>query len=314
MSTNPADPAPDPERREAGPRARPRRAEVRDLLDALQRKAPEQPKLLVNSISMKLVLIPAGVFRMGSPEAEQGRRTNEGPVREVAITAPFYLGAGPVTQGQYEQIMKSNPSRFHAGAGGGADLPVESVSWDDAVRFCRVLSELPEEKQAGRVYRLPTEAEWEFACRAGSEAPFSYGASLGADAANFDASRPAPPEAPTASGAFPASHFGLCDMHGNVWEWCADWYAAGYYRSGPRNDPKGPETGQFRVVRGGSWRNHAATCRAAYRNAYLPGNRDAATGFRVAAVMVEDLRGRLAGGGRDAGANFLAAQSDGRVK
>jgi formylglycine-generating enzyme len=293
MPTNPAG-APEPERRETGPRPRPRRAEVRDLLDALQRKAPEQAKLLVNSISLRLVLLPPGVFAMGSPDEEEGRRSNEGPRHETAITAPFYLGAGPVTQGQYEQVMKINPSRFHAGAGGGAELPVESVSWDEAVRFCRALSELPDEKQAGRVYRLPTEAEWEYACRAGAETPFSYGTSLAADAANFDADA-MPPEAPTASGVYPANHFGLHDMHGNVWEWCADWYAAGYYRGAPRNDPKGPETGQLRVVRGGSWRNHAATCRAAYRNAYLPGNRDAAVGFRVAAVVVEDVRGRLAG-------------------
>ena len=291
MSTNPSD----PERREAGPRPRPRRAEVRDLLDALQRKTPDQAKLLVNSIGMKLVLLPPGVFQMGSPEEEEGRRSNEGPRHETAITAPFYLGAGPVTQGQYEQVLKTNPSRFNAGAGGGPDLPVENASWDDAVRFCRVLSEAPEEKQAGRVYRLPTEAEWEYACRAGAETPFGQGASLAADAATFDADDSAQPVTPTASGAYAANHFGLHDMHGNVWEWCADWYAAGYYRAAPRNDPKGPATGQFRVVRGGSWRNHAATCRAAYRNAYLPGNRDAAVGFRVAAVVVEDLRGRLAG-------------------
>ena len=156
---------------------------------------------------------------------------------------------------------------------------------------------MPEEKQAGRGYRLPTEAEWEYACRAGAETPFCYGAALAADAANFDAG-PTPSQRPTPVGSFPANHFGLQDMHGNVWEWCADWYAAGAYRAGPRNDPKGPETGQFRVVRGGSWRNHATTCRAAYRNAFLPGNKDAATGFRVVAVVAaEDLRGRLAGRG-----------------
>ena len=295
MTTNPADP-PDPERREA-PRARSRRADVLDLLDALQRKAPEQQKFLVNAAGMKLVLIPAGVFWMGSPDDEVGRRGNEGPRRETAITAAFYLGAFPVTQGQYRRVTGVNPSRFHAGVGGGPELPVESVSWDDAVRFCRALSDLPEEKQAGRGYRLPTEAEWEYACRAGTEAAYSHGPTLTADAAAFDGGA-ATPGRPTPVGSYPANHFGLHDMHGNVWEWCADWYAAGYYRFGPRNDPRGPDTGQFRLARGGSWRNHAATCRAAYRNAYLPGNKDAATGFRVAAVVAaEDLRGRLAGRG-----------------
>src|SRR3954470_14642693 len=152
---------PDPERREAGARPRGRHADVRDLLDALQRKAPEQAKLVVNSVGMRLVLVPAGVFRMGSPDDEEGRRAGEGPRHETAITAPFYLGAAPVTQGQYERVVHANPSRFHPGAGGGPELPVECVSWDDAVRFCRALAELAEERQAGRVYRLPTEAEWE---------------------------------------------------------------------------------------------------------------------------------------------------------
>ncbi len=287
MSTKPPDP---PERREAA-RPRGRRADVLDLLDALQRQAPERPKLLVNSVGMKLVLIPAGVFRMGSPDDEPGRRDNEGPQRETAITAPFYLGACPVTQEQYERVLKVNPSRFHAGAGGGPDLPVESVSWDDAVSFCRALSELPEEQEAGRVYRLPTEAEWEYACRAGTETAFGVGPTLAAGAATFDAGD-APPQGPAPVGGCAANAWGLFDMHGNVWEWCADWYAAGYYRKAPRNDPKGPNVGRFRVVRGGSWRNHAATCRAAYRNAYLPGNRDAATGFRVAATVADDARGK----------------------
>ena len=215
--------------------------------------APEQAKLLVNSVGHQdgAAAPPAYTFSMGSPEDEEGRRSNEGPRHETAITSPFYLGAGLVTQGQYEQVMKAaTRRRFHRTALAAArTYPVESVSWDDAVRFCRALSELPEEKQAGRVYRLPTEAEWEYACRAGAETPFSCGASLASDAANFDADGLSSPEAPTASGVYPANHFGLHDMHGNVWEWCSDWYAAGYTPA-PRPLQRSQRAGNGAIPRG----------------------------------------------------------------
>jgi formylglycine-generating enzyme required for sulfatase activity len=273
-------------------RGRPRRADVRQLFEQLEKPEPERVKLLANSLGMKLVLIPAGVFPMGSDEGEPGHRFNEGPRHEVAITAPFYMGVHPVTQEQYERVMGTNPAQFHRTSGGGPAHPVERVSWEDAVAFCRRLSESPAERQQGRTYRLPTEAEWEYACRAGTTTPFCYGAVLSAAQANIDGGFPygeAPKEPSqgktTPVGAYPANHFGLHDMHGNVWQWCLDWYNDRYYQHSPRRDPPGAESGRFRVVRGGSWRNHAVTCRAAYRNGLVPYNRDRFTGFRVVAPV-----------------------------
>src|SRR5262245_1261137 len=273
---------------EAGSRARQRRAGVAQLFEALEKQAPEQAKLLSNSIGIKLVLIPAGNFPMGSSELELAHRLNETPQHEIAITQPFYIAVNLITQAQYQHVMGQNPARFHPGVGGSAEHPVERVSWDDATDFCRRLSETPEERQAGRVYRLPTEAEWEYACRAGTTTPFCFGKSLAATQANFNAEFPfgeAAPGRPTGKtvpvGHYPANNFGLHDVHGNLWEWCADWYDGRYYLHSVRRDPPGPATGRFRVVRGGSWRNHAATCRAAYRNALVPNNRDPYTGFRV---------------------------------
>jgi formylglycine-generating enzyme required for sulfatase activity len=132
---------------------------------------PASAKAITNSISMKMVLIPAGEFTMGSPDSDSDAPSHE-PQHRVRITKPFYLGATEVTQGQYEKVMGKNPSNFKAS---GPDAPVEMVSWDDAQEFCRKLSELAEEKEEGRRYRLPTEAEWEYACRAGSAAKYCYG-------------------------------------------------------------------------------------------------------------------------------------------
>jgi formylglycine-generating enzyme len=275
-----------------GGRARIRRPDVRQLLDALQQEAPEQPKLLANSLGIKFALVPTGVFLMGSPETEAGRRCNESPQHEVAITRPFYLAVCPVTQEQYQKVMAGNPARFNRDGGGGPEHPVEQVTWHDAVAFCKRLSAVAEERQTGRTYRLPTEAEWEYACRAGTATPFGQGEMLAAAQANFDAAFPYGAAerrqalARTSPvGAYPANNFGLHDMAGNVWEWCADWFHDSYYRRSPRNDPPGPASGQFRVLRGGCWRSHAATCRAAYRNALAPHHRDIYTGFRVVAVV-----------------------------
>jgi uncharacterized protein (TIGR02996 family) len=225
--------------------------------------------LLTNSIGMQLALILAGRFLMGSPE----RSDDEGPQHEVEISKPFYLGIYQVTQAEYEKVMSTNPSWFSATGGGndkieGQDtsrFPVECVTWEDANEFCKKLSELPDEQESGRVYRLPTEAEWEYACRGGaaSATPFSFGASLSSTQANFNGGYPyggadkGPFLGRTATvGSYHPNIFGLYDMHGNVWEWCADWYDEDYSQSPAGKDPPGAATGTRRVLRGGSWYFH----------------------------------------------------------
>ncbi len=254
------------------------------------------PRFLTNALDMKFVLVPAGTFLMGSPPGERDRAADEGPQHEVTITRPFYLGVHPVTQDQYQRLMGTNPSHFCRG-GRGKDrigeedprrLPVEKVTWGNAAAFCRKLSETPEEARHNRLYRLPTEAEWEYACRAGTTEPFHFGATLNATQANFDGTQPYGRASvgpylkrPTAVGSYPPNDFGLFDMHGNVWEWCADWYAEDYYANSPLEDPTGPETGQYRVQRGGDWSASAANCRSAYRGRSEPGQHVYRFGFRV---------------------------------
>jgi formylglycine-generating enzyme required for sulfatase activity len=198
-------------------------------------------------------------------------------------------------QSKYEAVMGSNPAHFHEGAGGGPNHPVEMVSWFDAVEFCKRLSLLPAEKQAWRVYRLPTEAEWEYACRAGTATPFSFGTVLSADQANFNGNLPQQGtvggsfrQKTTAVGYYPGNPFGLFDMHGNVWEWCADWYGGRYYEVSPEKDPPGPAGGQYRVIRGGAWYNASPAqstsgsyCRSAYRNKAAPDMGVEFVGFRI---------------------------------
>jgi uncharacterized protein (TIGR02996 family) len=262
---------------------------------------------LTNSVGMLFSLIPAGTFRMGSPNGEADRQENEGPQHEVEITRPFYLGVYPITQEQYERLMGTNPSRFSSQGGGKARVkkqdtrafPVESVSWDDAIDYCRKLSEWPEEKRLGRVYRLPTEAEWEYACRGGasSSTPFHFGNSLSSTQANFNGNHPYGGAAAgpnlrrtTAVGSYPANGFGLYDMHGNVWEWCADWFDANYYATSPRKDPQGPQAGEGRVLRGGSRSYYGRDCRSACRNRLAPGLRVNHLGFRVALSVAARTR------------------------
>jgi uncharacterized protein (TIGR02996 family) len=253
--------------------------------------------LLTCSVGLSLALIPAGVFWMGSLVAEPGRDTDENPRHRVEITRSFYLGIHPVTQEQFHQVTGSSPSHFSASGEGAplvrgvdtADFPVERVSWDDAMAFCRLLSERPEERAAGRVYRLPTEAEWEYACRAGTTTPFHHGESLTADRANIDGNLP---EVEVRSGrslgrtcqvgSYPPNAFGLFDMHGNVWEWCSDWFDEEYYPVSPARDPLGSPTGSRRVLRGGGWFYGAAICRSAYRYGCEPHARHHDFGLRVA--------------------------------
>jgi formylglycine-generating enzyme required for sulfatase activity len=227
---------------------------------------------VTNSIGMKLRLIPAGKFMMGSPGTESYRSDNETQHR-VSITKPFYMGETEVTQEQYQKVMGTNPSQYK-----GPQNPVEKVSWAEAVEFCRKLSAMPAEKTAGHVYRLPTEAEWEYACRSGTTTAYGFGddASRLGDYGWFEdnsdsKTHPVGEKKPNA--------WGLYDMHGNVWEWCQDRYGA--YPSGSATDPTGATSGSNRVYRGGSWYGSARNCRSADRYWSTPEGRDYDLGFRV---------------------------------
>jgi formylglycine-generating enzyme required for sulfatase activity len=273
----------------------------------------QPPKELTNSIGMKLVLIPKGRFLMGSPGTETDRDKDE-LQHEVTISRDYYLGAYEVTQGQYEKVMGENPSYFQGAkvAGDSTNHPVETVSWEDAVEFCRRLSLLPEEKASGRGYRLPTEAEWEYACRAGSKAAYSFGddnkklkdycwygdnsgrdfvnskelwLQLGKDGRAYLKSLLANGNRTHVVGEKKPNAWGLYDLHGNVWEWCQDWY--GEYAAEPTADPTGPSKGSDRVRRGGGWGNVAAFCRSASRLELDPTSRGNFLGFRLALSSLE---------------------------
>ncbi|MDB4532797.1 SUMF1/EgtB/PvdO family nonheme iron enzyme [bacterium] len=222
-----------------------------------------------NSIGMKLSVIPPGTFTIGSDDG----RDNEKPRHQVTLTKPFMLGTYEVTQDQYQRVIGTNPSKFK-----GVNNPVEMVSWTDAVEFCRRLSALPAEKAAGRVYRLPTEAQWEYACRAGTTTKYSFGddeSDLG-DYAWYNANSRSTTH--PVGGKLPNA-LGLHDMHGNVFEWCQDWYGA--YPDRAVTDPTGTRTGSARVSRGGSWYYTAGNCRSAHRFRFIPSYRNLDYGFRV---------------------------------
>ena len=233
-------------------------------------------------VFLEMVAIPGGTFLMGSPETEPGRDDDEGPQHEVTV-APFLMGRYPVTQAQWQAVMGAgkNPSHFK-----GPQRPVERVTWNEAVAFCEQLSQ-----QTGRPFRLPSEAEWEYAGRAGTSTPFHFGPTITTELANYagtakkyaDEPKGVYREQTTDAGQFPPNAFGLYDVHGNVWEWCADsWY--GNYEDAPDDgSPRGKKDDQkTKVLRGGSWFNAAGCCRAAYRNGYvaLVDRRDS-LGFRV---------------------------------
>lgn len=253
------------------------------------------PVEMTNSIGMKCILVPPGEFMMGSSDSEYDHTSNEGPLHRVRITRPFYLGVYEVNQGEYRQVMGSNPSTFSRdgpSAGKVADqntdrLPVEQVSWENALGFCLRLSQ-----KDGRRYRLPTEAEWEFACRAGTTTPFSFGNTLNGSQANCDGNQPYGTEGKgpflqrtTTVGSYRPNSLGLYDLHGNVREWCADWYDPNYYRGSPVDDPRGATSGVYRVVRGGTWYLEAKLCRSAFRGCSVPGSQYYDLGFRVAVTL-----------------------------
>ncbi len=234
--------------------------------------------------------IPPGAFMMGSPKDEPERFSDEGPQHRVTISEGFWLAETPVTQALWQVVMGENPSRFK-----GEKRPVESVSWEDAQRLIEALNQLKPELDLC----LPTEAQWEYACRAGTTTPFHFGENITPEQVNYDGSEPYNNGAKgeyrhetVAVKALPANAWGLYQMHGNVWEWCQDWF--GGYPAEPVSDPEGPATGTARVLRGGAWDVLGQYCRAAVRYFWGPGKRGSDIGFRLA-------RGRTGPGGRGAG-------------
>jgi formylglycine-generating enzyme required for sulfatase activity len=252
------------------------------------RKVELEPRI-TNSIGMKLTLIPAGKFLMGSPNTEPGRHAEEGPQHLVTIPRPFYMGIHEVTQAHYQRVVGTNPAHFHAANGGGPNHPVECVSWNDAVLFCKKLSEMTGERNAGRVYRLPTEAEWEYACRAGSTNAYGFGDVGRIDSAAWHKGNSGAKSHEV--GTRPANAFGLFDISGNVWEWCAD-YEAPYADDKPRVDPRGPDRGTMRIFRGGCWMSSPDMLRAGHRYTFGCGPQSAQfnIGFRVVCDLPASAR------------------------
>jgi formylglycine-generating enzyme required for sulfatase activity len=243
-------------------------------------KAYQKEEDLGKGVKLEMVYIPAGSFMMGSPSGPGEGDDNQRPQHQVTIAQPFYLGKYPITQEQWQAVMGYNPSHFK-----GAKLPVENVSWNDAVYFCKKLS-----RKTGKIYRLPSEAEWEYACRAGTITPFYFGETITPDLVNYEGngSYGSGPkglyrEKTTYVGSFPPNAFGLYDMHGNVWEWCSDRSHSNY--NGAPSDGSSWETGgisDHRERRGGSWGWAAGSCRAIDRIGYSAGIRKSDIGFRVA--------------------------------
>jgi len=228
---------------------------------------------------LEMLWVDPGTFLMGSPVSEPEREPDE-TQHEVTLTRGYWLGQYEVTQALYEEVMGVNPSQFK-----GPDLPVEKVSWNDTVAFIQKLNQ--RELDAGRlpegfVYSLPTEAQWEYACRAGTTTAYSFGATITPAQAN---SKDSGLHKTTEVGSYPANAWGFHDLHGNVFEWTADWY--GNYPTGAVNDPVGAETGSFRVARGGSWDSRAWFARSADRYGRGPVFRNGALGFRLSLQIQE---------------------------
>ncbi|MCP4118945.1 MAG: formylglycine-generating enzyme family protein [Desulfobacteraceae bacterium] len=238
----------------------------------------------VGDVLQRMRWINPGTFMMGSPDDEPERQERERWHR-VTLTRGFWLADTACTQALWEAVMGKNPNRSK-----WKKRPVEEISWDDCMEFIRTLNNL----KSGLDLRLPTEAEWEYACRAGTGTPFSLGNNITPDQVNYNG------EYPYAGaekgnfigesvdvGSIPANPWGLYEMHGNVWEWCSDWFDD--YPVDAVVDPVGPETGVYRVLRGGSWIYDGRDARSAYRNMSGPGNRSRDVGFRLA-------RGQKVGG------------------
>jgi formylglycine-generating enzyme required for sulfatase activity len=236
---------------------------------------------LGEGVELELVEVIAGTFSMGSEDGDD----DEKPVRGVSASRPFWIGKYEVTQGQYRVVAEASPAHFR-----GENRPVESVTWRDAEGFCRRLTD--RERKAGKLpvgylYRLPTEAEWEYACRAGTTTPYAFGERLDPTLANYDVSQgagrgaPAPARETLPVGSFRPNAWDLYDMHGNVWEWCVDWYDRDYYSRAPVTNPCNVRPSSSAVCRGGSWTSPMSFCRSANRNYSDPRQANHMTGFRV---------------------------------
>jgi len=237
----------------------------------------------IPDLKLDMLWCKPGTFRMGSPDGEKGREPDE-TLHEVTLTQGFWLGKYEVTQEQWEKVMGTNPSPFK-----GATLPVEQVSWKDAMMFCEKLTvqekaagRLPKgwvtktgKRMGGKAYSLPTEAQWEYACRAGTTTAYSFGDTIPDKRANFNGNV----GNVTPVGNYPATPWGFHDLHGNVWEWCLDWHAG--YPVGPAQDPVGPSTGKERVIRGGGCQGSGVGMRSANRGRDAPHVRSSFVGGSV---------------------------------
>jgi sulfatase modifying factor 1 len=248
-------------------------------------KAGDRHVITFNEIEIPFRWCPPGKFKMGSPKSEKDRFDNEDQV-DVTLTNGFWMGEFPVTQELYRAVTGQNPSHFK----GSGKLPVEIVSWNDAQAFIKKLNEKKAviDQLSGYRFALPTEAQWEYACRAGTTFATPFGDSLSSEQANFNGNYPYGNakkgpylEKTTEAGKYPPNRWGIYDMLGNVWEWCFDWY--GDKLSGGV-DPVGSTSASHRVLRGGSWNDLGGGCRSAYRLRYLPVYRSRRYGFRLAAV------------------------------
>ncbi len=243
--------------------------------------ATAQEAITVAGVSFNMIEIPAGDFLMGSSADDPNNFDNETPQHRVSISA-FQMGETEITQGLWTAVMGKNPSYFNEC---GDNCPVEQVSWNDAQAFINKLNQLV--PNGG--FRLPTEAEWEYGCRAGTETPFSFGKCLSSDQANYDGKNPLDRckkgefrKSTTPADDFAPNDWGLYHMHGNVWEWCQDTYSGNAYRKHQSKDPLYIEKGPHRVFRGGGWRSYAKICRSANRSGYPPTDSYRYLGFRLA--------------------------------
>jgi len=232
-----------------------------------------------NSVGMKFQKIPKGKFSRALLK-DEGEREDDQVRHEVEITKDFHIGTTEVTPEQWYKVIKTKPWKGKE----GDDIAASYITWNEAKKFCEKLTEL--EAKEKRKYRLPTEAEWEYACRAGTQTSYSFG-DIGTELDKYAWYRESKPNHASQVALKKHNQFGLYDMHGNVWEWCSDWYDENYYENSPDKDPQGPKNGTKRVCRGGSFKAPADECRSAYRDKEKDDHRSSRTGFRVVMIAPE---------------------------